>query len=71
MEFELHRLVVDETGIEGNYDLTLAWDAEKPESLFEALRKMGLELREARRPIELLIVELPELPAEPKRAKPN
>lgn len=71
LEYTLQRPVVDETELTGNYDVMLTWDPEKPESLFEALRKLGLELREARRPIELLVVELPEPPAEPNAAKPN
>ncbi len=71
LEYLVRRPVVDETGIEGNYDLILTWDPEKPEALSEALRKVDLELREAKRPIEMLIVELPEAASEPKPAKPN
>lgn len=69
LESELERPVVDETGIEGNYDFELSWDPESPESVFTAVREqLGLELRPAKRPIEFLIVEVPKPPAKPNAA---
>ncbi len=66
LEHELGRLVVDETGIEGNYDFELTWDPDDPDSVFAAVREqLGLELRPAKRPIEFLIVEAAKSPAKP------
>lgn len=69
LEYELKRPVVDETGIEGNYDFELSWDPESPESVFRAVREqLGLELRPAKRPIEFLVVEVAKPPAKPNAA---
>lgn len=66
LEYELERPVVDETGMEGNYDFELTWDPEEPDSVFAAVREqLGLELRPAKRPIEFLIVEATKPPAKP------
>lgn len=67
LEEVIGRPVVDETGIEGAYDYELRWDPQRPESVLSAVREqLGLELREARRPIEFLIVEPKPTPAPSK-----
>lgn len=64
LEEVIGRPVVDETGIAGVYDYELGWDPQKPESVLSAVREqLGLELREAKRPIEFLIVEPKPTPA--------
>jgi len=63
LESALGKPVVDETGIEGTFHFDLKWDEEKTESVVVAVREqLGLELREARRPIEFMVVELEERP---------
>lgn len=58
LESQMGQPVVDETGIEGKYDIELKWDGEKRETVFAAIREqLGLELREAKRPIEFTIFE--------------
>jgi len=67
LEEVIGRPVVDETGIAGVYDYELRWDPQKPESVLSAVREqLGLELREAKRPIEFLIVEPKPTPAPSK-----
>ena len=56
LEDLLHRPVVDETGISGEYGLKLAYDANAPGALIDALKRAGLNVNRARRPIEFLVV---------------
>jgi len=56
LEDLLHRPVVDETGLSGEYDLKLTYDANAPDGLLNALRGIGLKVDAARRPIEFLVV---------------
>jgi uncharacterized protein (TIGR03435 family) len=61
------RVIVDETGLSGRYDLLLEWnpdqsDADTP-SLFAAIREqLGLKLEPVRAPVEVLIVDRVERP---------
>ncbi len=49
--------VIDETGLKGNYDWTLLFDEKNPESIVNEVRKeLGLELRRARRQVEVLVI---------------
>ncbi|MFQ5720640.1 MAG: TIGR03435 family protein [Acidobacteriota bacterium] len=49
--------VVDETGLTGRYDVRLFWDPDDDASLGAAMtQQLGLEWREARRSIEMLVV---------------
>jgi uncharacterized protein (TIGR03435 family) len=54
MEGVLQKPVVNETGLGGRYDITLNY--ENPDSLLDAVRKLGLAIEPARRPIEFLVV---------------
>lgn len=56
IEPTLGRPVVDETGLEGHYAVELIWAAGDPASLIAAVEELGLELVEARREAEMLVV---------------
>jgi uncharacterized protein (TIGR03435 family) len=63
------RTVVDRTGMDGAYDLALTWDADlaagQGVSLFTAVREqLGLKLEARRGPVEVLVVDRVEPPAE-------
>jgi len=58
LENVLNKIVLDETHLEGLFDLALYWDPKAPESAIEAIRKqLGLELRTEKRSIEILFFE--------------
>lgn len=58
LENTLGRIVLDETRLEGLYDLALYWDPKRPDSVIAEIRdQLGLELRPAKRPIEVLTFE--------------
>ncbi len=48
--------VINETGIQGKYDFDFKIDAKDPKSVFDAVRKYGLAIDEATRPMEFLVV---------------
>jgi uncharacterized protein (TIGR03435 family) len=69
---ELDRPVVDKTGLKGNYDFTLQFapavgsppDSEAP-SIFTAIEEqLGLRLQTARAPMDVLVIDSVERPAE-------
>ena len=63
LEGTLGRIVLDETKLEGLYDLALYWNAEQPDSVIPASRnQLGLELAPAKRPIEVLVFDTSEHP---------
>jgi uncharacterized protein (TIGR03435 family) len=49
--------VLDETGLDGLFDLDADWDPRDPDSVFEALRGVGLIAERAKRPTRVLIVD--------------
>jgi uncharacterized protein (TIGR03435 family) len=58
LEDALRRVVLDETRLDGLYDLALYWDPKSPESVITAIRRqLGLELRAEKRAIEVLVFE--------------
>jgi bla regulator protein BlaR1 len=73
MNFYLDRPVIDRTSLPGNYDFTLQWtfdDAGLPEpnaapSLFTAIKEQaGLELKAAKGPAEVLVIDHVDKPSE-------
>jgi len=70
--FVLDRPAVDQTGIEGKFDLVLKWtpdgvagDAAAPPSLFTAVREqLGLKLQAVKAKTDVFVVERAEMPAE-------
>jgi uncharacterized protein (TIGR03435 family) len=70
---QVHRTVIDKTGLAGNYDLTLKWSPEDSPSaetdtapsIFTALQEqLGLRLHPAKGPVETLVVDHAEIPSE-------
>jgi uncharacterized protein (TIGR03435 family) len=59
LSFKLGRLVVDTTGLEGQYDIGLHWtDDDSGPSLTQALRdQLGLRLLERKGPVDFVVVE--------------
>lgn len=53
----LRRPVIDETGITNRFDVELKWYQDAPESLINAVKRLGFSVEEGRRPLEYLIVE--------------
>ncbi|MBZ5601510.1 MAG: TIGR03435 family protein [Acidobacteriia bacterium] len=63
----LDRLVIDQTGLGGEYDFTLQWtpdaSADSP-SIFTAVQEqLGLQLRAEKGPVEVLVVDRLEKPS--------
>jgi len=56
LESVVGKPVVDETGITGKFDFSLAYDPSDPNGAIEAMRKLGFKVEPARRPIEFLVV---------------
>lgn len=67
---QLGRVVIDKTGLAGNYDLTLQWDPDQSgesasPSLFTALREqLGLRLESRKGPVEMLVIDGAERPSD-------
>ena len=72
LEDRLEAPVINETGIEGNFDAELEFPAKDVEAAKAALRKtLGLELIEAERPIQMLEVSPREKAKEAEEARPQ
>jgi len=57
LETSLDRLVVDETGLQGSYDIQVSSGGDSQEDFFQALRdQLGLVLAPGRRDVEMLVV---------------
>jgi len=71
---EVDRMVVDKTGLKGNYDLTMDWvhdaregsvDAPSGPTVFTALEEqLGLKLEATKGPVEVLVIDGVEKPGE-------
>ncbi len=74
LTYQVHRIVVDQTGLTGKYDITLKWspddgttdpsDSSSP-SIFTALQEqLGLKLEPQKAPVETIVIDHVELPSE-------
>jgi uncharacterized protein (TIGR03435 family) len=70
---QVHRTVIDKTGLTGNYRLTLRWtpddkpapEADAPPSIYTAVQEqLGLKLQPAKAPVEVLVVDHAALPSD-------
>jgi uncharacterized protein (TIGR03435 family) len=73
LEEQVHRTVVDKTGLAGNYDFAMKFArtnaavsaADDAPSIFTALEEqLGLKLQPAKGPVETLVVDHVEMPSE-------
>jgi uncharacterized protein (TIGR03435 family) len=73
LSLTLGRVVVDKTGLEGRYDITLKWtpddastsDASSGPSIFTAIQEqLGLKLESTKGPVQVLIIDHVEMPSE-------
>lgn len=56
LEEQLNKPIIDETGLTGNYDLEMPWYHEDPEQIHSELKKIGLELIDDERKIDVLVI---------------
>ena len=71
LENQLNCIVLDETGLAGTYDYSLAWTPDDPQhaetagpSLFTALKEqLGLKLELQKRPVDVVIIDHIERPS--------
>ena len=72
LAYQVDRIVVDQTGLSGNFTFTLDWtpdsardaDSTAP-SLFTAIQEqLGLKLESGRGPVEVLVIDGLEKPSE-------
>ena len=70
---QVHRTVIDKTGLTGNFDLALQWSndesteagAESDPTIFTAVQEqLGLKLQPAKGPVETLVVDHAAMPSE-------
>lgn len=73
LSHQLHRTVIDKTGLTGIYDLDLKWtgddvanpDPSAPPGFFTALEEqLGLKLKPGKGPVQTLVVDHVEMPSE-------
>jgi uncharacterized protein (TIGR03435 family) len=73
LSHQLHRTVIDKTGLEGLYDFELKWSrddatdlpADAPPTFFTAVQEqLGLKLQPAKGPVDTLVVDHVEMPSE-------
>ena len=56
LQMMTNKIVIDETGISGNYDLEIPYYFENPAKINEELKKIGLEITEETRSVEMLVI---------------
>ena len=58
------RMVEDKTGLSGTFDATLHWPPGETQSFVKAVREqLGLQMKESRGPVRMLIIDTIERPA--------
>jgi uncharacterized protein (TIGR03435 family) len=73
LEGQVHRPVIDMTGLTGNYDVAMKWSSDtlpsaetnSAPSIFTALQEqLGLKLKPSKGPVDTLVVDHVEMPSE-------
>lgn len=73
LEGQVHRPVIDKTGLAGKYDVAMKWSSDTVPSsetnpwpsIYTALKEqLGLKLKPAKGPVETLVVDHVEMPSE-------
>jgi uncharacterized protein (TIGR03435 family) len=57
LEQKLQRPVLDETHLAGDYDFTLSYNGNDSKAVIDAVGRLGLELKPARRKVDVLVIE--------------
>lgn len=57
LESQIHKPVLNQTDLSGLFDLEIPWYNENPEQIHDELRKIGLEMIDAERKIEVLVIK--------------
>lgn len=57
IQSQLNFPVVNETNLKGKYDFDVPWYNENPNQIYKELKKLGLELVEGKRKIEVLVIK--------------
>ena len=65
---DLHMTVIDQTGLAGNFDFHLTPDdpqnTDLEAAVFDAMHRLGLNLKKGRGPVETLVIDHIERPSE-------
>ncbi len=56
LEGQIHKIVIDETGIQGKYDFDFKIDPKDPNSVLDVIRGCGFSIETNTRPLEFLVV---------------
>ena len=57
LESKMNKPVVNETNLDGLYDIETPWYNESPGKIHEELKKIGLEMIDAEREIKVLVIK--------------
>ncbi|WP_028523963.1 redoxin domain-containing protein [Runella limosa] len=57
LESQINKPVIDETGLSSLYDLDIPWYNENPKQIHEELKKIGLQIVETERKIQVLVIK--------------
>jgi uncharacterized protein (TIGR03435 family) len=61
----VNRIVLDRTGLDGEFDVTLMWNPNDSPTIFTALQEqLGLKLEVGRGPVEIVVIDRASLPTE-------
>jgi uncharacterized protein (TIGR03435 family) len=65
LSMALDRMVIDRTGLPGEFDIALKWNSVEGPSIFTAIQELlGLRLEADRGPVEVVVIERVEQPSE-------
>jgi uncharacterized protein (TIGR03435 family) len=57
IQSQLNFPVVNETNLKSKYDFDVPWYNENPNQIYSELKKLGLELVDGKRKIEVLVIK--------------